>query len=233
MLHAVMAVKNEAERWLRPVLADLETRGVATLVCDDGSTDDSISVARQFTNVVVTSRPEGIPSFLQHEGYFRQWCWTELVKCAVREGDWVLSIDADEFLLGEPNANAADEITAWSIPMVIVWGIEDGIVYERKDGFWGTDEQPRLARWQNRVPVFPDRKMGSGSLPLYARKNVVHSPWERIMHFGYARPEDRAAKYERYTTHSFGHNSQHIESIRTSPTLVRWEGRVPCLQPAS
>jgi hypothetical protein len=42
-----------------------------------------------------------------------------------------------------------------------------------------------------------------------------------IMHFGYARHEDRIAKHARYST-TRGHNPRHIASILTTPQLVRW-----------
>lgn len=232
MLFAIMAVRNEADRWLHPALAHLEKRGIQTLVCDDRSTDDSVSVARQFSNVVVTCRPENLPSFLQHEGHFRQWCWTELAKCGARKGDWVLSIDADEFLIGE-TLPGESEVTGWGIHHPEVWGFDsDGTPVIRTDGFWGDDAQLRLAPWRDCAPIFPDRAMGSGSLPLYARDIVASTPWLTLLHYGYARHEDRIAKYERYMEHSFGHNPTHIASILVHPTLKRWEGEVPCLQPA-
>lgn len=233
MLYAVMPVKDEADRWLSSTLSHLAKRRIGVLVCDDGSTDDTVAIAQQFENVTVVSRPVGIPSFLEHEGYFRQWCWSELPALGIAEDDWVLAIDADEFFLGEPKLDAPKAITAWAIPVVEIWAVDDeGAIYERKDGFWPHNDQPRLARWQDRTPVFRDRKMASGSIPLYAQNGVLRTNWERILHFGYARSIDRQRKYERYTLHNFGHNPIHIESILTSPSLERWAGEVPCLQAA-
>jgi hypothetical protein len=49
------------------------------------------------------------------------------------------------------------------------------------------------------------------------------------MHYGYAREEDRQAKYDRYTSVlNNGHSSAHIQSILQLPTLEPvTHGRIP------
>lgn len=236
MIYAIMPVKNEAGRYLFDTLGRLRELGVQTLVCDDGSTDDTVAVAEQFSMVSVVHRPEGIPSFLQHEGYFRQWCWSKLAVLGVQPGDWVASVDADEFLTGLPGGimerDDASDVTALAIKKVEMWGMEDGQYYKRVDGFWGLIEDVRFARWQDRQPIFPDRKMGSGCVPMYAMDTVVLAPWINLLHFGYMRPEDRREKHRRYTEHAFGHNPRHIDSILQQPKLEPYKGWKPSLPPA-
>lgn len=236
MIYAVMPVKNEAERYLWDTLGRLRELGVRTLVCDDSSTDDTLLIAEE-VGVAVSERPLGIPSFLQHEGYFRQWCWTEIPKhFDVSEGDWIVSIDADEFLTGLLgnllDQEDASDVTALKVRSIEIWGQEDGFLYRRVDGFWNHIEHTRFARWQDRTPLFPDRKMASGCVPMYATKNVVFAPWVNILHFGYMRTEDRREKSARYTEHSFGHNPRHVESILHNPKLEQYKGWTPCLRPA-
>lgn len=234
MLYAVMATRNEAGRWLHESLAQLLTLDIPVLVCDDRSEDETVEIAQGFPNVKVSRRPNGVAPFMQHEGHFREWCWYRMgMEFPVSESDdWVVSIDADEILLGKVTPGEGP-ISGWTPNRHEVWGFdpEDGAPLIRVDGFWAQAQQPRLARLQPR-PDFPDRALASGSIPSYARHEVGHTPWMTIMHLGYACEEDRREKYDRYTDHPFGHNPQHIESILSQPKLERWTYEFPCPQPA-
>ena len=49
-----------------------------------------------------------------------------------------------------------------------------------------------------------------------------------LLHAGYAHPDDREAKYARYSAHANnGHNDSHIESILAAPSLKGWNGQMP------
>jgi hypothetical protein len=72
---------------------------------------------------------------------------------------------------------------------------------------------------------FADRVMASGSEPTYVPRAPhvsLQNVW--LLHYGYARPEDVAAKYERYTARPGGHSDTHIQSIVAEPQLVPWDG---------
>lgn len=242
MIYAVMPVKNEASRWLTDTLAHLDSMNITVLVCDDSSEDETCEIADGFLNTVVVQRPDSVPTFLQHEGRFRQWCWESLGECfEPEESDWVLAIDADEFLVGmldrfnpflHTNFAFKSPTTAWSLTVAEAWGLDDDRTpLIRKDRFWALNQQIRLTQWRADT-TFPDRNMASGSVPTYARDGARHTPFLTILHYGYVRPEDRQSKYERYKAHPAGHNPAHIDSIMLPPQLERWDGEVPCLQPA-
>jgi len=225
---AIMPVRNEADRWLAPVLRNLIPRVNEVLVYDDRSSDNTIEIASSFKAVTVVKRQPGEPSFTQHEGRFRQGLWNAYIDhFAPSEGDWVLTIDADEMLVGRLDVTRYPELSV-TMPIPEVWGFDEyGHPLIRTDGYWNEQKAPRLFQHQ-RGGRFSDKPMASGSTPTYvlnAPTFAVEDLW--LLHYGYAEPEDREAKYKRYTSHSFGHNPVHIESILQTPTLETWQGPMP------
>lgn len=233
----LMPMKNEMSRWLAKMLTWHSWAFDAIAIYDDQSDDGSAQLARSFGNVRV--RPDDVPSFLEHEGRFRQaaWDWFE-ESCNPSEGDWVLLADADEFLVAKgeiTTAMYASTIEASQansvmieIPEVFQIGL-DGTPMVRTDGFWGGIAQPRLVRY---LPngTYRDTKMACGAVPVYA----THNPSTvdcglRLLHYGYAVQADREAKYARYTAHPVGHNPTHVASIMQRGVLSTWRGRHPAV----
>jgi hypothetical protein len=207
-------------------------------VFDDNSTDDTAQMAVD-AGMQVTARGGG-PAFLEHEGQFRQRAWNVMeVMLEPAAGDWVFCIDADEFLLAR--GDEAEELyraCEWgnqqgrgaylvSIPEVFQTELSDGKLVNpqvRVDRWWGRIAGTRLFAWQP-GGVFADRAMASGSEPTYvpaAPRTTLQNMW--LLHFGYARPEDVKAKYERYTARPGGHADSHVQSIMAEPDLVPWDG---------
>lgn len=217
---------------------------------DDQSTDDSLDVVAQFGNVHRTVRPDGVPSFIEHEGKFRQDAWNAFTgTLPLKEGDWVLAIDTDEVLTRLSDGNcclrcevdqaidSAERIGALSVvlPVPEIFAVEDGVPMMRVDGLWGTIRGTRLFKYRP-GGVFTDKSMGCGSEPTY----VVHGTKSQyavglhLMHFGYADPRDLATKYRRYSDLlNHGHNDGHVRSIVTQPTLQPWPGVPTILERAS
>ena len=236
-VHGITVCRNEAGRWLESSLAWNSALCDTFFMYDDQSTDDSPTIATN-TGVTVIRRPDDVPSFLEHEGRFRQGAW-DAFEATVQpvEGDWVLSIDTDEFLVSNrshiPNrlalrASAAfgelSGYTASMVPIPEIWGLAP--VMRRTDGAWGGVRSTRLFRYQG-GGVFRDKAMGSGSEPSYVGKRATFSE-VNILHAGYAHADDVRAKFERYTTLlAHGHADAHIQSIIAMPTLEPYEGRVP------
>ena len=70
--------------------------------------------------------------------------------------------------------------------------------------------------------------MACGSEPDYVGLNRVFVPGDplQLLHFGYAHPDDRKEKFDRYVSHA-GHNLNHVMSILSQPTLQPWRGIIP------
>jgi glycosyltransferase involved in cell wall biosynthesis len=224
--------RNEEGRWIDSMLLSVQGQFDGHFFYDDGSSDNTPGVASS-AGCTVVSRPSDVPSFLEHGSDFRQAAWAALeVAMGPREGDWILSIDCDELLLGDVRTTvaAAFEANSVLVPIPEVFGFDtDGWPLVRTDGFWATIRGTRLFRYQ-RGGVFSGKAMGSGSEPQYATRGPFHAPdglW--LMHLGYARREDQVAKHRRYSALAHGHNDSHVQSIVQQPTLARWDGPQPAI----
>lgn len=239
-----VVVKNEADRFWDSWL-DWHVRifpdGVH--IFDDNSDDETVSMALAAGATVSKYGPskEG-PTFLEHEGKFRQEAWRCFENAFGPEpGDWVFCIDSDEFFVARNDElTLLYEACTWAnenrrsaytvvIPEVFYTDIaDDGLLsnaYVRTDGWWGTIAGTRLFPYQ-RNGEFADKPMASGSEPTYvaqqSRRSTLQHAW--LMHYGYSRPEDVKAKFERYSKLPHGHANKHIQSIVEEPDLTLWEG---------
>jgi hypothetical protein len=237
---AHMVIRNELDRyltgtipWLRRIVGD-------DLHVHDDRSDDGSYEYLQDLGVHVTQRAPAEPSFLVHEGRFRQAAWRAMERAfAPADQDWILCLDADELLLcaqprhenelrtvldNEIRQAATENMGAIQLHVAEFFGIENGVPQMRTDGLWGQIEGIRLVRWRANGHLL-DREESSGSVP-----NAWTAPARRsddliIGHFGYARAADVAAKYERYKA-CRGHARDHIESIRAQPELIPWTGQL-------
>lgn len=231
VLHAVMVTHNEAGRYLDAVLASLPTTSVH--VFDDRSTDDTAFIARS-RGAFVTWRKPWQTSFLEHEGMFREAAWHAFeAALSPQVGDWVLSIDADEFLVAPGDVREALSLAlasadaSWSgavrLPIPEVFEVRPDGPYMRVDGYWAGLSAPRLFRYQTHAG-WNSKKMGCGSEPTYVGLgHAIGSGGLALAHYGYATAEDRRAKYDRYmhlSTHGgHDHNPAHIHSILSTPVV--------------
>ncbi len=230
-----MVVRNEADRYLSESLAWLSRHTDAMYVYDDRSTDRTAPLAMQ-AGAMVRTRTQLTPSFAEDESAFRQAGWEWMTERArLTEDDWVLCIDADEFLVATDADEArsvrqlleqsADQGMTVTFPVAEIFATFD-VLERRIDGYWKAITADRFARWVP-DPAFMERCEGGGSLPRaarFARPGI--STALTILHFGYARPDDRQAKYQRYSK-GRGHNLTHVGSIIRPPQLEPWTGQNP------
>lgn len=233
----VMPVRNEAERWLDASLSWQKNFLDDIFVYDDRSTDRTLRIALKHTPHV-RIRSEEEPSFMDHEGKFRQNCWNHMEEeLQPEDGDWILAFDADEFAIGGFDHSIRDrlEMLAESaeatqknccmIDIPEIWNHTDKL-YARVDGFW-KNKSPRFVKW---LPngTFRNKKMGCGSTPEQNNKPLTTIHAVSVLHFGYSLEKDRMERYERYTSmRNHGHNPKHINSILEKPTLIERHGPAP------
>ena len=236
MIFGLTVAKNEEHRYLKEFLQ--ASKGVfdAHFVYDDNSTDATPQMAREAGCLVYDLHP-AVPSFAEDEGLFRGQAWKAFERAVQpQSGDWVLVIDCDEALstphgveaptvrrvLKEVCASAPPE--AWGVDLRIpeVFGFDPhGSPLIRVDQLWGTIHAPRLFRYRE-GGQFAQGKVGVPAVPSYVMASFWHNTGKiALMHYGYARSEDRTSKYGRYRGVP-GHSSSHVESILKSPTLVHW-----------
>lgn len=249
-LYGLTVGKNESRRYLKSMMSQTTSLVDELFYYDDQSTDDSLAIVAQFNNVHRTVRPDHVPSFLEHEGKFRQDAWNTMQSILpLKSGDWILAIDTDEVVTRLTDGNcclrcevdqaieSAERIGALSVvlPVPEIFGVENGVPMVRTDGLWGTIRGTRLFAYRA-GGVFADKSMGSGSEPGYvaAGPKSEYAVGLHLMHFGYADPRDLATKYRRYSDLlAHGHNDNHIKSIVSQPVLKPWPGVPTALERAS
>lgn len=242
-IYGSMVMKNEADRYLRAVLEHMRPFLDQLFIFDDNSTDDSRMIATQY-DTVICPRPADCPSWIEHEGKFRQSAWgTFEVVMQPHPGDWILSFDADEFLVRieddfsdvrptldrvVENAKNVGDVGV-VLPFPEIFDIANGIPMVRTDGLWDTIRGPRLFEYRT-GGSWSDRSMGCGSEPTYVAEGPTssHNLGLNMLHFGYAKPEEHAARHERYSELlEHGHSNKHVQSIIQKATLQEWDGPIP------
>lgn len=205
-------VRNEEHRYFTESLASIQSAVDEIFVFDDQSSDRTKDLAEIF-KATVEVRPSHCPSFLDDEGAFRQAAWEMIPGVA---GDVVLSLDADEVLLGDwrPHLEALGPGQAIRVPVLEAFADTPDYMV-RIDGYWKSITAIRATSWSE--GEFRSG-MASGSLPV-ATREIVEPNDIAILHLGYVRQADRFDKYRRYSTQG-GHNPRHVQSILKRATMV-------------
>lgn len=199
---AVLRVKN-VSRWFRRTLASIAPVVDAAIVLDDGSTDETPAICREFPFVVDVLRQEGLPLDETRD-------FNALLRRAMELGaDWVLKMDGDEEL--EPGAERTLR-AALSRPGVSVVSIQ--FLH-----FWDDDRTIRVDRafapmvnWfprlfnlsrQNKAILWygPTRHGGNlvcSHVPYHLRGRHVLAD-VIVYHYGHQDAEHRRAKHGFYT----------------------------------
>jgi len=217
-LVASMIVHNERHRYLPLAIPHLVTFCDEIRVLDDGSTDGTYEWLGGLRDAVIVHRNPG-PAFFEHEGAARQ----ALHEWTLRgEPDYVLAIDADEFVANAWSVREAVEAgTApiYSLTLREVWKAEPRRMRIRVDGKWGDRTVPVLYRTppEARHWRIANRALACGREPLeVARKWAQAVALDaQILHLGWANEKERRARYDRYVRHDRGryHANSHLRSI--------------------
>jgi len=206
MIVAAILARDEAARLPR-TLDRLAPFVDATVVVDDGSTDDTAALAHA-AGADVTALPPthaGWWSAAHPEAPKRAVLW-DVAAARAGPGGWVLVCDADMELVGlSPQdlrllTDPAILVNAWSWVLWDAWNDEGRA---RADGYWQAHTRPRV--WLARVPTEPfaprwERDaLHVGHFPsnLSLTAGVVPPP-AGYRHLAYLRPEDRVRKAAAY-----------------------------------
>jgi Glycosyl transferase family 2 len=239
-IYALTVGKNEECRYLQSFLENVGEWANYHFFYDDQSDDDTAELAQDWADVRI--RPDGIPSFKDDEGMFRQAAWSTFETVMdPREGDWIFVIDCDEVVVGSTDRPIRESIEA--VVNTVLYGAvsiafhevfdvaEGGVPLLRIDGFWGQGFAPRLFSYQI-GGIFHHGKVGVPAVPSYvmAQSGRWHQTNEiSVMHYGYADKEDLIVKHSRYNGVP-GHHPAHIASILAPPVLAPWGGPLPDIE---
>lgn len=231
-----MITRNELGRYLDDTVTWLaELTDGRTFVYDDRSDDGTPEHIREL-GIPTQIRSNWIPSFLNDESRFRETAWRALEAAfEPTVDDWILTIDADEFLVDRSLHGNHDTVrealqraistgdTAVTFTVAEVFGHDqNGEPLVRIDGYWGHIQACRLVRWRPGARFHP-RVEGGGSVPSNWPKPRITNGELAILHYGYADEADRVAKHARYAR-GRGHNPAHVASILKPANTRRWLG---------
>jgi glycosyltransferase involved in cell wall biosynthesis len=226
---ASVIVRNELHRYLDLFARHLTGAVDEIRVLDDYSTDGSGKFMADKGASVLTN--DG-PTFDEHEGAARQRLLRHTMES---EADWILAIDADEFVGDPARLRAAAEAAPASVPslmltMTEVWRADTEAIFVRTDGGWRERSCPILYR----VPTSPSRRrawriqhkaLACGREPTEVRRAYGRAikSGTSVLHLGWARTSERQARYDRYVELDGGryHASDHIKSIMAPPHKIR------------
>jgi glycosyltransferase involved in cell wall biosynthesis len=220
-LVGMMIVKDEADRYLVPVLQALARVCDEIRVYDDGSVDGSAEIAAAVDRVHV--KRADTSSFFMHEGAARQ---KALEWANEASPTFVLAVDADELienghLIREAVEEERSRGMVWTLDMQEIWKADARGIQVREDGGWRSHGVPILYRRVGAFPHradwrIPNRKLASGRVPLaVGRNHRKEETGAQILHLGWTCKADRAARHARYVEHDKGrfHRGSHLDSI--------------------
>lgn len=228
-LIASLIVRNELGRYLPLTVEHLLSFCDEIRVLDDGSDDGSFEWLRKQEGVKV-ARNDGA-TFLAYESHARNLLleWT-----MEGEPDYVLSIDADEFVADPFIVKECMQRRrlVYTLNMLEVWEANQSNLSLRMDGHWGPRLCPIL--WQAPVRLtrewrIPDRKLACGREPDRVRRTPFRKSGTDVLHFGWTNEIERQERAERYFEHDRGrfHQDRHLQSIlwprdRVTMTAMEW-----------
>jgi hypothetical protein len=175
-------------------------------------------------------------SLFSHEINLRRLQWERTVES---NPDWILNLDADEIL---------EERAAVQIPRLLARP-GGSVVFFRLYDFWSRthyrDDESWTAHhrgWPLMIRYTPDFNYQWRETPLHCGRfpaninELPHVPTDlRLKHFGWARPECRQLKYERYRAidpeMKFCDARQMQSILDPAPHLVEWVERPATEQP--
>jgi hypothetical protein len=233
-----MVIGPELDRYLQSCLAWHVPIFDELLVYDDCADPRAKQLVESMSATYV-ARPPEVPTFMTHEGRFRQASLRALEDTLnPSTGDWIMGVDSDEFLVHDAYSTydtltnlvaVAEKKRAKSviIDRPELWTLDPPA--ERMDGYWGGIRCTRLFRWEPGGQI-ADKAMGCGNEPTYINRAPVYPDGMglRLFHVGYVEEEDRLDKYNRYSSLlNHGHDDKHIKSILRQPVLKEWSGYIP------
>ncbi|MEA4924525.1 MAG: glycosyltransferase family 2 protein [Syntrophomonadaceae bacterium] len=226
---AMMPVRNEADRYLKEVLAHLVGWVDSIVILDDSSEDDSVEVACQFEKVNVYKNDN--PLFASDEPAMRLKLWELAV---AEKPDWIVAVDADEIfedrIINEIDLLLnQDDFHAISFRVFDFWS-KPG--FYRIDGGWNPWQKSLLfmARYSPGLDSkWLPREVHCGRFPQAYENRAAYYSDIRVKHYGWLKPEDHYSKYLYYRDKDlkvFGEVRQFTQSIQAPSAKIqieKWE----------
>ncbi|HBT17678.1 MAG TPA: glycosyl transferase family 2 [Firmicutes bacterium] len=228
-LLAMMVVKNEANRYLLPVLNHLADYVDGIVILDDASTDQTPELCRSHKKVLRFQQLEQ-SLFEQDEAALRKILWEMTVGLAPT---WILALDADEIfetrIIKElPYLIHQEDFDLITFPAYHFWG---DLGHYRIDHYWNPalSRIACLYRYQGNLTYhWTSRRLHCGRFPQEAYLAPRRLSNIRLLHLGYAAKKEHSQKYKRYLSldpqGKFCPLSHYQSILNPKPCLRKWNG---------
>ena len=225
-----MIVKNEAGRYLKEVLANLNGHIDEAVIIDDGSCDNTIDMCREILKGIPLHIIKNDKSMFASESSLRKKQWHETVKT---NPDWILNLDADEILEDGFWDNAQELINNQDYDFYCfrLYDMWDDTHY-REDQYWNAHSvyRPFLMRYQPTFNyIWNETPQHCGRFPMNTFSFPKTKSEFRVKHLGWSTLEDKSEKYRRYHLLDpdaiYGIREQYESIMNPAPNLIKWETR--------
>lgn len=178
---SVTILAKNGQKYLELVLSALQMFD-EVVICDTGSTDQTMQIAKHFPNVVIYERP------------FEGFGPTHNIASHLAKHDWILSIDSDEIV----TPALAEEIQKLTLMRGSVYSFPRHNEYRGKWIRWCGWHPDRQIRLYNRLDTRFTEALVHEAVDAALLKNVpLSSP---LRHFSYADVNDFLQKMQTYSS---------------------------------
>jgi glycosyltransferase involved in cell wall biosynthesis len=178
---SVTVLTKNSQKYLAEVLSALHIFD-EVLVCDTGSQDQTVDIARRFPNVTLYEHP------------FIGFGPTHNVASSFAKHDWILSIDSDEIV----TSDLANEIQALTLTRGCVYSFPRHNEYRGKWIRWCGWHPDRQTRLYHRLDTqFTEAQVHEAVNARHLKEIQLHAP---LRHYSYDQVSDFLNKMQSYSS---------------------------------
>jgi glycosyltransferase involved in cell wall biosynthesis len=222
-----MVVRNEGNRYLKRALRRHKSLITSAVIIDDASTDNTAMVCEEILHDIPLKIITNKTSRFSNEITLRKQQWEETTET---NPEWILNLDADE-LVESTLTERLPIITNQSMYDAVYFRLYDmwSETHYREDGYWCAHKKyrPFLVRFKKGGNyIWNEIPQHCGRFPVTVNDYSHFYSAVKIQHFGWAKEEERKAKYNRYMALDnkgiYGSLEQYKSILDTHINLIKW-----------
>jgi glycosyltransferase involved in cell wall biosynthesis len=226
-LTLAMLVRNEAGRFLEPVLAQARQYVERVVIVDDASEDPTVSICQKALAGIPLSLVSNPAPAFHNEIILRRQLWSMAI---ATQPQWILILDADELFEERavtelPRLLNDASVDVYTFRLFDFWNE----THYREDRYWQAHRtyRPFLVRYRPDFDYqWQETPQHCGRFPRNILELRVAANPLRIKHLGWSRPADRVAKFRRYRELDpegrYGVLEQYRSILAPRPHLIPW-----------